>query len=86
MKTKEELYKPEYSDEEVRELTEWFEARMDRLPASLRIDKATYAEDLPRTVKAYSKLLKSIQVKVAHSGYMAHLLLIREQLLEQGFE
>ena len=86
MKTKQEIFKPDYTEDEVNEVIEWFEKRIDHLPTSLRLDKATSTKDLPRTVQAYCKLLRSIQMKVAHSGYMAHLLLIREQLLEQGFE
>lgn len=86
MKSKQELYKPQYTEEEVNSLTEWFEERMDRLPKTLRIDKATESKDLPRTVSSYIKLLRSIRMNVANSGYMAHLLFIREKLIEEGLE
>ncbi len=84
--TKQELFKPEYSDAEVAELAKWFETRADRLPQTLQIDDATRSDDLPRTVKAYIKLLTSVNRKISHSGYMAHLLLIRERLREEGLE
>ena len=66
------IYKPAYTKQEVDELTRWFEERMDRLPATLQLNEATAASDLPRTV--------------TFSGYMSHLDLIRLRLKEQGLE
>ena len=77
-----ELFKPEYTSEELEELFGWFEQRMDRLPKSMQIDEATYTGDLRRTVKSYIRLLRTMKLTVSQSGYVAHLLLIRERLRE----
>ena len=75
-------------DPEVDELTRWFEERMDRLPATLQLNEATAASDLPRTVKALLAVLKvhKENISVTFSGYMSHLDLIRLRLKEQGLE
>ena len=76
------VYKPEYSKEEVKSLLAWFAERMDRLPATMQAD-------LPRTVRAFSALLKAQAdgvTSVTFSGYVAHLELIRQRLKEQGVE
>ena len=77
-----ELFKNEYTPEELNELYAWFEQRMERLPKSLQIDEATYTGDLRRTVKSYIRLLRAMGLTVSQSGYVAHLLLIRERLRE----
>ena len=82
------IYKPAYTKQEVDELTRWFEERMDRLPATLQLNEATAASDLPRTVKALLAVLKvhKENISVTFSGYMSHLDLIRLRLKEQGLE
>ena len=77
-----------YTKQEVDELTRWFEERMDRLPATLQLNEATAASDLPRTVKALLAVLKvhKENISVTFSGYMSHLDLIRLRLKEQGLE
>ena len=82
------IYKPAYTKQEVDELTRWFEERMDRLPATLLLNEATAASDLPRTVKALLSVLKvhKENISVTFSGYMSHLDLIRLRLKEQGLE
>ncbi|MCR4921881.1 MAG: hypothetical protein K5945_09315 [Bacteroidaceae bacterium] len=77
-----DLFKPEYKEEEMQELFEWFEQRMDRLPKTMQIDEATSTSDLRRTVVSYIRLLRSMKLTISHSGYVAHLLLIRERLRE----
>ena len=76
------IYKPAYTKQEVDELTRWFEERMDRLPATLQLNEATAASDLPRTVLKVHKE----NISVTFSGYMSHLDLIRLRLKEQGLE
>lgn len=86
---KPDVYKPEYSKEEVKSLLAWFAERMDRLPATMQLDSATRTADLPRTVKAFSALLKAQAdgvTSVTFSGYVAHLELIRRRLKDQGVE
>ena len=80
------IYKPAYTKQD--ELTRWFEERMDRLPATLQLNEATAASDLPRTVKALLAVLKvhKENISVTFSGYMSHLDLIRLRLKEQGLE
>ena len=75
------IYKPAYTKQEVDE-------RMDRLPATLQLNEATAASDLPRTVKALLAVLKvhKENISVTFSGYMSHLDLIRLRLKEQGIE
>ena len=83
------VYKPEYSKDEVKSLLAWFAERMDRLPATMQLDPATRTADLPRTVRAFSALLKAQAdgvTSVTFSGYVAHLELIRQRLKEQGVE
>ena len=60
----------------------------DRLPATLQLNEATAASDLPRTVKALLAVLKGHKenISVTFSGYMSHLDLIRLRLKEQGLE
>ena len=62
--------------------------RRDRLPATLQLNEATAASDLPRTVKALLAVLKvhKENISVTFSGYMSHLDLIRLRLKEQGLE
>ncbi len=79
-------FKPVFTREEQRELMEWFEQRMDKLPKELQINKSTHSADLPRTVKAMIGVIKEKGGSTAFSGYIAHLELIRERLKRQGME
>lgn len=81
------LYKPEFTKGEVDECIRWFEERMDKLPATLRLNDSTTASNLPYTVKSLINVLKVHQgnLSVTFSGYMAHLLLIRQRLEENCF-
>ena len=79
-------FKPKYSLEEIQDLVKWFKERMDRLPATLVLDECTKTDDLPKTVKAFIALLDREKINPFWSGYISHLLLIRERLREQGIE
>ncbi len=79
-------FKPEYTPEEVRELVEWFKARMDKLPSTLVLDECTKTNDLPKTVRSFIALLDRKQINPFWAGYISHFLLIRERLIEQGME
>ena len=83
----EEIYtfKPKYTKKEINDLLEWFRKRTAQLPETLRLSKSTYTKDLKRTVNAYVSLLSQDEIKPSWNGYIAHLMLIRERLKEQGF-
>ncbi len=79
-------FKPVFSRGEQKELMEWFEQRMDKLPKEIQINKSTRSTDLPRTVQAMIGVIKEKGGSTAFSGYIAHLVLIRERLKMQGME
>ncbi len=79
-------FKKDVSQQELEEIIEWFEARMDRLPETMQIDKATYTGNLPATVKSYLNMLKGRKVSVTFCGYIAHLGVIRKRLQLGGME
>lgn len=82
------VYKSDYTKAEVNELLAWFEERMDKLPQTLRLNKATTTDNLKRTVKALTTTVKRLEgvINVTYSGYVSHLVLIRLRLQEQGME
>lgn len=77
-------YKSEYSREEVQELVKWFKDRMDLLPETLVLDECSKTDNLQKTVKAFIALLDRDKINPFWSGYISHLLDIRERLREQG--
>ena len=77
-------FRPEYTREECEQEIAWFEARMDKLPASLQINASTYAPDLRLTVTNLIRTLRANKVMVTFAGYLSTLLQIKERLLEQG--
>ena len=82
------FFKEDYTKEEINEVISWFEDKMDRLPKTLRLNPSTVSNDLAFTVKSLSSLLKAQQerMSVNYSGYVAHLMLIRQKLKEAGIE
>lgn len=79
-------FKKDVSQQELEEIIGWFEARMDKLPETMHIDKATYTGNLPATVKSYLNMLKGRTVSVTLCGYIAHLGVIRKRLQLGGME
>ena len=73
-------YKKQFSKAELKELLGWFEAQAEHLPHSLRLDKATYIEDLPKTVKLYFDVVRLHGDNPTYSGQIYHLFKIREKL------
>lgn len=79
-------FKEKYDEQELEELCQWFEERMDRLPETLQLSDSTESENLPKTVRAYVRRLRESRRSVVFNGYVAHLFLIRERLRETGLE
>ena len=80
------VYQPVDTVQETDGIIHWFEERMDKLPQSLQLNEATFTANLPRTVDALLKVAKAHRenITVTFSGYVAHLVLIRLRLEEQG--
>lgn len=81
-----DTFKEKYSAEELKEITEWFTARMDKLPSRLRLNESTVSNDLQKTVRTILELTKRPDLDVCFSGYFAHLFLIRKKLMAMGME
>lgn len=73
-------FKTQYSKEEVEEVINWFEERMEQLPRELQISNSMRTSNLPETVKKLIKFVVSNEQTATFSGYASHLLLIRERL------
>lgn len=78
-------YKSIFSKEELKELTDWFKERQDKLPETLQVDDATFVRDLRLTVEFYLRLVELYQDKSAFSGQLYLLERIRKKLIELGF-
>jgi len=76
-------YKKHYTDNELRELTVWYEQNMERLPSSLRVDKATYVPDLGRTVRFYFDIMREHKDNPTYAAQIFLLFKIRKVLEEQ---
>lgn len=77
-------YQPNYTKEFRDEQLKWFEERMEKLPPTLQINKASYTGDLARTVRGLMAVLSANKPSVMHSGYMETLMQIKDRLQEQG--
>lgn len=77
-------YKKEYTERDVEELKEWFEAHREELPASLQMDKATKIPDLPFTLGIY---LENAAAHIGNPTYdpaIYFLYRIRRKLMEDS--
>lgn len=88
MEKKEDIYtfKPDFTKEEVNELIDWFEKRMDQLPEKMQINKSSSTKNLRFTVTKLISMLKGREVTVTICGYIAHLALIKKRLELSGME
>ena len=77
-------YKSIFSKEELKELTDWFKERQDKLPETLQADDATFVKDLRQTVDYYLRLVELYHDKRAFSGQLYLLERIRKKLIELG--
>ena len=77
-------YKSIFSKEELKELTDWFKERKDKLPETLQVDDATFVKDLRQTVDYYLRLVELYHDKRAFSGQLYLLERIRNKLIGLG--
>lgn len=76
-------YKKHYTEEELQKLSKWFEQHTDKLPASLRVDKATYVPDLKRTVRFYFDIAKEHKDNPTYAAQIFLLFKIKDVLEKQ---
>lgn len=81
-----DTFKEKYSPEELKDISDWFSVRMDRLPSELVINESTKTDDLKKTIIRLLALARRPKLDVCFSGYIAHLFLIRRRLQEMGIE
>ncbi|MCM1108139.1 MAG: hypothetical protein NC388_03660 [Clostridium sp.] len=81
-----DMFKKNFTQEELDEIVEWLEQRMDRLPQSMHLDKATWTDDLPKTVRSYIRMMKGRKPTTTVSGYIAQMLVMRKRLQQMGVE
>lgn len=88
MEKKEDIYtfKPDFTKEEVNELVDWFDARMDKLPQELQINKSSKTTNLRFTVSKLISLVKGREISVTICGYIAHLAMVQKRLQQSGME
>lgn len=75
-------YKKIYAPEEINELVEWFRARLDKLPKSLRLDKATYIPDFPTTARSFMAIAEMHRENATYGAQIYMLFRMRDKLLE----
>lgn len=77
------MFKPSYSQEEMKELCEWFQQHKDELPKDMQLNNSTYIPDVARTVDAFLQALKGREINSRMAGLVAHLAAIRDKASEQ---
>ena len=77
------FFKRLYTEQERNELIQWFEQHIDELPQRMLIDKSIATNDLPKTVKSMTTVLRNQNLvkRSTYCGYMATLLRIRDQIV-----
>ncbi len=71
-------YKKLYSQEEIDEITVWFESHKDQLPESLDVDKATHMSNFRQTVSSYIDIARLHRENATYSGQIYFLFQMRE--------
>ena len=77
-------YKSIFSKEELKELTDWFKERKDKLPETLQVDDATFVKDLRQTVEYYLRLVELSHDNRTVSGQLYRLDRIRNKGIARG--
>lgn len=72
------MYKPAYTQDEMKELFEWFEQHKEQLPNDLHYDNATYIPDLRRSVDSMVRCLKGKGINTSLAGQANILFTIRD--------
>jgi hypothetical protein len=78
-------YKTVYTKEEMKELAEWFEAHLDKLPKSFQMNDPTHFTDLPKSVHHIIAFLKLGKNDVTFSGQIYNWFILRDKLIEAGY-
>ncbi len=71
-------YKKIYTQEEIDEITAWFETHKDELPEKLNVDKATHMPDFRRTVQNYIDIAREHRDNATYSGQIYFLFRMRD--------
>ena len=82
----ENKFKNKYTDAERDECIKWFDARMDRIPATLEntVIKGFTITDLQHTVKWFVKILRKSDLSTSvYCGFFAILLRLRQAILAE---
>ncbi|MBQ7442828.1 MAG: hypothetical protein IJS59_03035 [Bacteroidaceae bacterium] len=82
MASRNPFFKPLFTDEQRNELIQWFDQHADELPQRMLIDKSIASNDLPRTVRSMTTVLRNQNTakRSTYCGYMATLMRIRHEL------
>lgn len=70
-----------HSQDDIKEIAEWFAARRDRLPQTLQLNKATRLPDLPHTVNLLLDLANAQRGNATFDNEVNLLFEIRNRLL-----
>ena len=73
-------YKKLYTEAEIKELAQWFEARY------VRIDEATFIPDLRKTAPLLIDMMLYQQEKPAFMGEIHQVFRLRERLIADGMD
>lgn len=76
-------YKKHFTDSELSALVAWFKERMDALPQSLHVDKATFIPDLKHTVRLYFDIVAQHKDNPTYAAQIYLLYKIQKVLVEQ---
>ena len=76
------FYKNTYAEAEMKELYQWFEAHMAKLPQELQLNESSVVRNLPYTVRRMINMVKghTTEGSTIYNGYIANLMLIRHKL------
>lgn len=76
------FYKNTYTEAEMKELYEWFEAHMAELPQEMQLNDSSMIRNLPYTVQRMISMVRNHtnEGSTIYNGYIANLMLIRHRL------
>lgn len=77
-------YKKIYAPEEIKELLDWFQARLADLPGSLRLDQATFIPDFPATARSFMAIAEQHRENATYGAQIYMLFRMRDKLLADG--
>lgn len=81
-------YKRHYTDEELKELMDWFDSHWDILPESIYMDKATYIKDFKHTLRLHYDIINQLKDNPTYSAQIYQVFKMRDvaakELKEKG--